>query len=110
MLPHIHIHRWSHDHRSGSREIQSGQKIVRNSPRKFRQDIRGSGSDQQQIGFLRYGDVFDGAFQVWLRTAGVLKKIGDYFFSAESSESEWGNKFARAASHYYLYRKTFLLQ
>ncbi len=64
MIPHVHIHRGSHDHRRGGGQIQSAQKIVRNPAREFRDDVRGGGNYQQQIGALRHGNVFNRAFEV----------------------------------------------
>ena len=64
VIPHVHVHRRRDDHRRGGCEIQSGQKIVGNAAREFREDVGGGGSDQQQIGALRDSDVFDGAFEI----------------------------------------------
>ena len=64
MIPHVHVHRGSYDYRRSGGQIQSAQKIVRDAAREFRDDVRGGGNYQQQIGALRHGNVFDRAFEI----------------------------------------------
>ena len=47
MLPHVHVHRRSHQHRRACGQIHGGQKIVGNAVRKFGKDVGGGWSNDQ---------------------------------------------------------------
>ncbi len=90
-------------------EIERGQEIVGDAAGEFGEDVGGGGRDQQQIRALRYGDVFDGAFEIGL-AAGFSEEIGDYFLAAESGERQRGDEFAGAAGHDHLDGEGVLLE
>ena len=48
----------------GARQDKSGQKIVRDALRKFGQNVRSRRRDQQQIGALRHGNMFDRGIKI----------------------------------------------
>src|SRR6202030_738724 len=54
VIPHIHVHRRGDHHRCSRRQIQSAQKIIRNSAREFSNNVRRGRSNQQQVGTLRH--------------------------------------------------------
>ena len=59
MLPHIHVHRRSHQHRRSGRQIHRGQKIVGDAVGKLGQNVGRGRRDHQRIGPLRLADVLD---------------------------------------------------
>src|SRR3984893_13093856 len=109
MIPHIHVHRRSHHHRSRRRQIQSTQKIIRNSAREFSNNVGGSGRYQQQICTLRHRNMLDGAFQVRFILS-IAKQVGNYFLPAQSREGQRRNKFPRPPRHHHFHGKSILLQ
>src|ERR1700688_3562982 len=109
MIPHIHVHRRSHHHRCSRRQIQSAQKIVRNSAREFSNNVGSRRSNQQQIGTLRRRDMLDGTFQIRFILR-ITKQVGDYFLPSQSRKSQRRNKFARPAGHHHFHGKSILLQ
>ena len=64
VVPHVYVHRRRDHNRRRRCEIERGQEIVGDAAREFGEDVGRGGRDQQQIRSLRYGDVFDGAFQI----------------------------------------------
>ena len=109
VLPHIHVHGWSHNYGSLGGEIQRGKEIFRNAVREFSEDIGGGRSNQKQINPLGHGDVLNRAFDVRRRARGA-EHIRDNFLSSERCEGEWCDEFLRRAGHHHLHIQLFLLQ
>ena len=59
MLPHVHVHRRSHQNRRRRGQVHGGQKIVGDAVRKLGQNVGGRRSNDQRIGPLRLADVLD---------------------------------------------------
>src|SRR5579859_5817356 len=89
--------------------MQRCQKIVRDSAREFRDNVRRRGSDQKQIRSLRHSDMFDRAFKIRF-AAGFGEQVGDHFLSGERGKGERRYELAGRARHYNLNRKSILLE
>src|ERR1700686_334727 len=109
MIPHIHVHRRSHHHRRRRRQIQSTQKIIRNSARELSNNVGSCRSHQQQVGTLRHRNVLDGALQVCF-VLSIAKQVSNYFLPAQSRKSQRRNKFPRRTRHHHFHGKSILLQ
>ena len=105
MIPHVDVHRRRDDHRRGGGQIQRAEKIVADTSAEFREDVRGGWRNQQQIGALRHGDMFDCTFEIGF-AAGFSEKSGDHFFSGERGKGERRDEFARRASHDHFNRES----
>ena len=108
VIPHVDVHRRRDDDRRGGGEIQRGQKIVGDAAREFGEDVGGGGRDEQEIGALRDGDVFDGAVEIGFAAGFGGKQIGDDFLAAERGEGQRRDEFARAAGHHDLHGEAVL--
>ena len=86
VIPHVGVHRRRQHHGSGEREIHRGQKIVGEPVREFREQIRSSRRDHQNLVLLRHADVFDRARQR-VFSARCGKQAGDHFASGERGEA-----------------------
>src|SRR5580700_1725125 len=109
MVPHIYVHGGSHDDGSSAGQIERGQEIVGDAAREFCEDVGGGWSDQQEVGALRYRDVFDGALEISF-ASGFGEEIGEYFLAGESGERQRSDKFAGAAGHCDLDGESVLLE
>ena len=109
VLPHVDVHRGSHDHRRGGRQIQRGQKIVGNAARHLRHHIGRGRRHHQHVDPLRHGDVFDRAFHVGGRGL-VAEHFGDDFLSGERGKRQRRDEFLRAPGHHHLHFDAFLLE
>ena len=70
VLPHVVIHGGREHHRPAKRQIEGGEKIVRQAVREFRQHVGRGGRDEQQIMLLRDADMLD-------RTGEVASGLAD---------------------------------
>ncbi len=100
MIPHVDVHCRGDDDRSSAGEIQRAEKIIADAAAEFGEDVRGGWRDQQKVGALGHGDVFDGAFQVGL-AVGFGEQSSNNFFSGERGKGERSDEFAGRASHHY---------
>ena len=89
--------------------MQGGQKIVRNTARKFRDDISRCRRDKQQIRALRNCNMFNRTFQVGF-AAGFGEQVGHHFLSGQCRKRERRYEFARRARHHALHGEAVLLQ
>ena len=64
VLPHIDVHRGSHDHGRRGGQIKRGEKIVGNAAGHLRDHVRRGRSHDEQVNALRDGDVLDRAFHI----------------------------------------------
>jgi hypothetical protein len=110
VIPHVHVHRRSDDYGSLGGQVQRAKKIFGDAMRKFSENVRGGGSDEQEIDALGDRDVFDRAFDVGWCTTGCGEEIGDDFLSSESGEGKGGNELLRTTGHDDLNVELFLLQ
>ena len=87
---------------------KSGEEIVGDAARQFRNDVGSCGGDDQGVDTLGDGDVLDGAFDVGGRFSS--KQAGDDFLPGQSGEGERRNELLRAARHHHLNFDLLLLQ
>jgi len=64
MVPHVDVHRRSHNDRSRGRQVQRGQKVARNALGELGENIRRCRSNQESIDGLRDRNVFDSRVDV----------------------------------------------
>ena len=95
MVPHVRVHRRRQHNSPRERQISRGEKVVGQAVCELRQQIRGRGSDHQNLILLGDSNVFDRARKSILG-AGGGKQIRDYFASGERRECERANKLLRA--------------
>ena len=110
MLPHIHVHGGRDDDGRGGGEIESGQEIVGDAVREFREDIGGGRSDDEQVGGLRGVDVLDGGVEVAVGGFGRGPEAGDDLVSGERGEGERLDELHGRLSHNYMDIECVLLQ
>src|SRR3984957_16377733 len=111
VVPHVDVHRRRNDNRSFGGEVKGREKIFRDTVCEFAENVSSSRRNEQQIDSLRYGNMFDGAFDVRRsRRATGAEHIGDYFLAGERREGERGDEFLRRAGHNHLHVQLFLLQ
>ena len=59
MLPHVHVHCWSHQHRRARGQVHGGEEVVGQAMGKLGQDVGCGGGDDERVGPLRLADVFN---------------------------------------------------
>ena len=64
MLPHIHVHRRSNNHRSFGRKVQRGEKVVGDALCKLGDRIGRRRSYQQRVNRLRHRNVLHRGVEV----------------------------------------------
>ena len=69
---HVGIHRRTHQHRTRRRKKRRRHHVIGNAVSHFRHDVRRGGSDAEQIGLLRQGDVLDGGI------IGIIEGVGEH--------------------------------
>jgi len=113
MLPHVHVHGGSHQHRSRGGKIHGGEKIVGNAVGEFGQNIGGGRGHNQRIGPLRFADVlnavllacgFSGA------CAPIVPEAGNHFVAGEGGKGKWLDELARGLGHDHVDFKGLVLQ
>ena len=109
MIPHIHVHCRCHNDRRRGREVKRAQEIVADPAAEFCKSVRRRRSNQQQIGALRDGNMFDRTFKIRLATR-FGEQASDYFFPGERGKGKRLDELACRARHDDLDRETFLLQ
>ena len=109
MLPHVDVHRRSHDHRCSGGKKQRGQEIVGFSVGKFRERIRGGWRNYESINGLRHSNMLDRGVEIRLLSAGAPQS-GDDLLSGERSKGQRTDKLLGGIGHHHLHGDSLLLK
>ena len=110
MLPHVHVHRRSHDDGGGSRQIHRGEEIVRDAVGEFCNDVGGRGRDDERVGGLGSVDVLDGRSRISRIRSFRRPETGNDFVSGESGKGEWLDEVLGRLGHHDVDVERLLLQ
>ena len=110
MVPHVHVHRGSDQHRRIGGQVHGGQKIVGDAVRKFGQDVGGGRRDHQRLGPLRLADVLDGGIVGAFGGAGLIPQAGDDLVAGERGKGERLHKLRGRLGHHHVHFERLALQ
>ena len=99
VLPHIDVHRRSHQDRRGGGQIHGGEEVVGDAVGELGQDVGGGGSDDHGVGPLRLADVLDGGIVGAVGGSGVIPQAGDDLVAGERGKSERLHELAGRLGH-----------
>ena len=113
MVPHIYVHRRSHQNRRRRGKIHRGQKVVGNSMRELGQNIRRRRCHHQRLGPLRLADVLNPVLLAgrFTRAAGpIVPETGNHTVPGKRRERQRLHKPARRFRHHHVDFKGLSLQ
>ncbi len=110
MIPHVDVHRRSHDDWSRGGEIKRGEKVAGDALREVGQNIGSGGRNKQSVNRLRHGNVLDGRVDVGSVLFARREHSGNHFFAGERGEGKRTNKLLSRARHDDLHANAAVLQ
>ena len=110
MVPHVHVHRRSHNDRRCRGKVQRGQKVSGHSLREVGKNISSSWGYHERIDRLRDRDVFDGRVDVGFMRFVRREHAGDDFLSGKRGKGEGSNELLGGPRHHDLHADAVILQ
>ena len=104
VLPHVHVHRRRDQHGRAGREHDGREQVVGDTGRELRDEVRGSGRDQQRIGGVGQANVADLGF------FGEIEGAARNRMARERLQGERGDELFGRAREHDPYRRTRLAE